>query len=114
MEAMTEEEAKLQKWNEVVDESIFTAAGIERAYDFCAGQVSRWLRGIVRPSKKSIERMEAVIVSINSKKRIPWHPSFGYATPEQIERLKKSIHPLERDAIMKQIDKQTKLGGKID
>lgn len=39
---------------------------------------------------------------------------WGYATSEQIERLKESISPYERDKIMEQIKKQTKLKGKID
>lgn len=104
----------LARWNEIVDNCNLSPAGIERAYDFSPSQVKRWLDGDVIPLKKSIARMEKALMKLRHTKCIPFHPSFGYATPEQIARLKESIPQYEREAILKQIEKQTRLRGKID
>lgn len=42
------------------------------------------------------------------------HPSYGYATPEQIDRLKEIGICPERDAIMSDIEKQNRLKGRSD
>lgn len=47
------------------------------------------------------------------EKKIEFSPVWGYATPEQIEKLKGYLTEIERERIMKQIEKQTKLKGKV-
>lgn len=74
----------------------------------------RWLSLESKPSPKSEKFIEELIMKINQDpKRIPFHPSWGYATQEQIERLKQPIHEAERARIMEQIKKQTQLRGKV-
>lgn len=108
------ETAETMRWSETIYESNLTTSGVERAFGFAAGQMRRWILGTVNPRAKTKQRIEEVMVKLKNTKRIPWHPSFGYATPEQIERLTHSIPQYEREMILKQIEKQTKLGGKID
>jgi len=45
--------------------------------------------------------------------RLKKHPSYGYAYPEQIERLQEIGLCPERDRILKKITEQTKAKGKI-
>ena len=46
-------------------------------------------------------------------KTIPFHPSYGYATPEQIEKLKQLKLGADYQSLLKKIEKQTKAKGKI-
>lgn len=111
---MEETKAITDGWNAVIHQSALTPAGVERAFDLPMYQLGRWLDGRVKPSKKSIDKMEPIMQKLRDNPRIPYSPIWGYAKPEQIERLKQPIPPHERDAIMKQIEKQTRLKGKID
>lgn len=49
-----------------------------------------------------------------SKERIPYHPAYGYATPEQIKKLQELKHGPEYDFLWKQIAEQIKKKGKIE
>lgn len=99
---------------DVFNQCDLTEAGIERQYGIPASNLRRWLWYSVTPSKKYEQQIEEVFMRLESRKRIPYHPSWGYATKEQIDRLKESISPMEREAILKQIEKQTRNRGKID
>lgn len=114
METEAEWGVTLERWNGVVETCDLSPAGIERAYDFCTSQVRKWLDGDVIPAKKSRAKMEETLVMLKRTQRIPYSPIWGYATPEQIERLKAVIAPQERERIMAQIKKQTLLRGKVD
>jgi hypothetical protein len=46
------------------------------------------------------------------EKRIPKHPSFGYAYPEQIKRLNTLGFGPDRDALLKRIEIQQERKGK--
>lgn len=110
-----ETEFDIQRWQKTVDDSSFTLGGIARLYDVAYKNLSNWFYHGVIPHKKSIEKMEIIMTDLKKRGgRIPYHPSYGYATTEQIEKLKKSITPTERSIIMKQIERQTKTGGKLD
>lgn len=106
--------ATLSAWEEIYENCELSFAGISRRYDIAYASVKGWLTGEVIPREKNIKKMEPIMEQLSKTKRIPCHPSYGYATPEQIERLKKPIAQWERDNIMEQIEKQTRLQGKID
>lgn len=48
------------------------------------------------------------------KPRIPFHPAYGYATPEQIEKLESLGMCPERDYLWKQIELQNKKKGVME
>lgn len=97
----------------VVDGSAYTVAGVSRIFDIPYANLNNWYKG--KPiRKRNIPILEKLMFELGKKKRIERHPSYGYATPEQIEKLKGYVTEMERESIMKQIEKQTKLRGKID
>lgn len=51
---------------------------------------------------------------MNKKPDIPYHPAYGYATEEQIEKLKSLGHGPDYDLLWKTIEKQTKKRGRVD
>ena len=71
-------------YGQIVEDSILTPAGVERAYDFAGGQLRKWLSGEVKPSKKSSKRLEDCMRSLEGKKRIPWHPSGAMPPPSRL------------------------------
>lgn len=46
--------------------------------------------------------------------RIPYHPAYGYATPEQVEELKRLGRGPDYDQLWKKIEYQTKKKGIIE
>lgn len=82
-------------------------------FDVAYPNILNWYKG-KNPRGKNTETLEKIMFELSKKKRIERHPSFGYATPEQIEKLRSYVTELERESIMKQIEKQTKLRGKVD
>lgn len=96
-----------------IDESAYTVAGASRAFEIPYANLNNWYKG--KPTRKCNKPiLEKLMFELSKKKRIERHPSYGYATPEQIEKLKGYVTEIERESIMKQIEKQTKLRGKID
>lgn len=105
---------KLRGWQSVIDDCQLTLAGFGRRFEIAYTNLSGWFFKGVMPNKKSKQIMEQSLSQIKNEPRIPYSPVWGYATPEQVARLKASIPPYERRMIMEQIEKQTRLKGKID
>ncbi len=110
MDTIMDTQEIISRWQQNIHDCAYSLEGIERAFGLRATQLRAWLFKGVIPNKKSREKVEGIMMHIKQTKRIPYHPSFGYATPAQIERLKQNIQPDERARIMKQV----KLQGKID
>jgi hypothetical protein len=53
-------------------------------------------------------RMESIMSPANEDGRLKWHPSYGYTTREQIERLKNLGIGPDLELVLKEIKKQTK------
>ena len=49
----------------------------------------------------------------SKKPSIPFHPAYGYVTPEQIARLNELKDGTEYKTLKKQIELQTRLKGKM-
>lgn len=105
---------KLAEWEDVVEACNLSFAGIGRRFEVAHTNLCNWFYRGVSPSKKSRVKMESIIMQLKKTKRIPFHPSYGYATPEQMEKLRSPLQEWERNKIMEQVAKQTKLRGKID
>ena len=57
-------------------------------------------------------RMKSIMKLADKDKRLKWHPSYGYATHEQIERLKRLGIGPDLELLLKQIEEQTNNRGK--
>jgi len=55
-----------------------------------------------------------MIENPNKKPRIPFHPAYGYATPEQIAELESMGLCPQRDYLLQKIERQTKRKGVQD
>ncbi len=104
-----------KNWPFIIEESAYTKTAMIHRFGLCENTVAAWFRE-EKPSKpraKTIERMKQIMMTMMSTPKLEKHPSFGYATPEQIEVLfGGGIHP-DRDAVMKQVQLQGKHEGKI-
>lgn len=101
-------------WNRIIDACDLSVAGISRQYEIAYSSLKNWLEDKATPRAKSRKAMEEVLMKLEKRPRIPFHPSYGYATAEQIARLKESIPEYDRKKILEQVEKQTRLQGKID
>lgn len=107
-------EDTLHEWETVVERSELTLAGISSRFEMAYSNLVNWFHHRKVPSKKSEAKMESIIMKLRETRRIPFHPSFGCATTEQIAKLEGAISEYERKKILEQVGKQTKLCGKID
>lgn len=75
-------------WRKIVNESRFRVKEIIDLYGFHDSCFFSWLRCATSPNKTNREKMVKAMTHANNEKRLPYHPSYGYATPEQIHRLR--------------------------
>lgn len=109
------DEHQANKWENIVHNSAFTVRGICRRYAIDESSLRAYLYKGRRPRKENAELMEEIMSYLEKNKRIPRHPSYGYATSEQIEELKSlSVGHPRREYLLRQIEKQTRTEGKID
>lgn len=101
-------------WRKIVDGSAYTPTAIMAQYNINESNFYGWLALRSSPREAAKERMIDVMKALMSgEKRIQKHPSYGYATPEQIEKLNKLGICPEREQILSQITKQNEKKGKI-
>ena len=91
---------ELADWEEVVERSELSLAGISRKFDIAYSNLVNWFHHGSVPTRKSKEKMEVVLQKLKETQRIPFHPSYGYATASQIDRLRASITQYEREQIL--------------
>ncbi len=104
-----------KNWPFIIDASAYTQAGMVKSFGLCASTVAAWFRDEKpsTPRTKSIERMTPVMMTMQATPRLEKHPSYGYATPEQIDVLFGGGMCPDRDKILAQIKLQGKHEGKI-
>lgn len=100
-------------WRKIVDESAYTPSAIISKYNFNESSFYSWLRYDTTPRPENRNKMVNAMKAAMKEKRLPYHPSYGYATPEQIERLQKIGLGEEYNRIMAQIRKQNEAKGKV-
>lgn len=94
-------------------ESEWSMEALCRDFDIPPKRLSGWLINGVEPRKENAPTLEKIMKRIGrDTKKIPYHPSFGYATPPQIEKLNSLGLGPERDYLLAQIQKQNESGGK--
>ena len=99
-------------WQKAIDESAYTVTGFIKESKIPYSTLRSWLRGESTPRQKNLEKMENAMKKVYDEKKIPWHPSYGYATPPQVEKLQSLGLGPERDYLLAQIQKQNESGGK--
>ena len=76
-------------------------------------QIWKYLRDGKLPREKTCLKIEDAMKKILTDKRIPYHPAYGYATPEQIAQLSNMGLCPERDLLLKKIAQQNEAQGKV-
>ena len=97
----------------IMDESAYTDKAISELFPISYSTIKSWRLGRSMPRQSTIEKLEEAIEIMKKEKKIKYHPSHGYATEEQIEKLKTLGMSPDRDLILKQIAEQTKNKGKL-
>ena len=96
-----------------IEESAYTLGYYAECIDASPRSLVNWLSGKSKPSKKNAVKLEKITMFIKDDKKIPYHPAYGYATPEQIEKLNSMGMGPDRDHLLKQIAFQQANKGKI-
>lgn len=100
-------------WKQTYEASEWSLEAISAKFGPTVRQLKGWLYNGVQPQKTNLEIMEKIMARIGKDtKKIPYHPSYGYATPEQIEKLNSLKLGDERNYLLARIAKQNESGGK--
>lgn len=99
-------------WKGITDASDLTPAGVCDEYGLNIKSLSNWLKGDVVPREINRQKVVKIMFELIDKKKLEKHPSYGYATPEQIKELGEIGVGPRRTFLLKQIEKQNKLQGK--
>lgn len=91
---------------DIVENCAYTKSAIARDFKVPLST----LRGRTPRDKK---RMNDLMTTLSTTQKLFRHPSYGWATPWQIEQLQLLGIGSTRDKILKDIEKQTKLKGKL-
>lgn len=102
-----------QKWRTFIAEQEITYGELARAAGLEPYVMQLYLEGKRRPKDMNYQKVEDAMKRILTSERIPHHPAYGYATPEQIERLKTIGLGPDRDQILKKIAQQTQDRGRV-
>lgn len=100
-------------WMTIVHDSDWTIPDISRIHDMPYGQLLNYLHVKTVPRKKNMAKMELIMGEIIMSPRMKKHPSFGYATEDEIKKLQTMGHCPEREMILKTIEKRTASQGKV-
>ncbi len=98
-------------WKNIVEDSDWTIPDISKVHGVSYGQLLSYLYVTTVP-KKNMPKMLKIMGEIMKSPRMKKHPSFGYATEEEIKKLQTMGHCPERDIILKAIEKRTSSQGK--
>lgn len=100
------------QWAEIYENSAYTIESLSKLAKVDGGSIRKYLWTSRTPRKSNMIKMEIAMYKAQKKPRLLRHPSYGYATEEQIKRLHEIGMCPERDMIMKEIEKQTANRGK--
>src|ERR1700704_894082 len=99
-------------WATIYEECAYTIAGLAKLAKIDEGSIRKYLWSDRAPRKANLAKMEKAMYQAQKKPRLMRHPSYGYATEEQIKRLHEIGMGPEHDQIMREIEKQTAGRGK--
>lgn len=102
----------IENWLPTFNSSGYMLCGLSGLARIDEGSLCKYLYYGRVPRKANLEKMEKAMFQASQKPRIQYHPAYGYATEDQIKRLKEIGVGMERGQIMKEIEKQTASKGK--
>lgn len=103
-----------EDWETIYEHSIYRDTTICEKFGIIIRSFTAWIRCDRTPQPKNKLIMVKVMKHLKSgEKRMPKHPSYGYATEEQIKRLDKIGIGPERNTTLKAIEQQHKSLGKM-
>lgn len=103
-------QSQLITWENQLKENGYTYYEFNKRFKI---QISKYLNDGKTPREKTFNRIEEAMKKILTDERIPYHPAYGYAKPEQIAELQRIGLGPERDRLLKQIADQTAAQGKV-
>jgi len=71
-----------------IEASELTTPAVAAEYGINYGQLRKYMRGMAQPRTKNRIKLEAIMTDLSERPAKVKHPSYGYATLEQIEQLK--------------------------
>jgi len=102
----------MQDLIQAINNSELTCPAVAREYGINYNQLRRYLRGQTTPRQSTLTKLEAIMTDLSKRPAATRHPSYGYATPEQIEQLKTLGIGPTRDKLLADIAKANKKKGK--
>jgi hypothetical protein len=100
-------------WNAIFEQSGYRIASLAEIAKIDEGSFRKYLHCDRIPREANRKKMEHAMKLASELPRLKYHPSYGYATPEQIERLKTMKVGADMDALLKRIEEQTRNKGKF-
>lgn len=101
-----------QDWLSIYLDSICTMNELSEITGIDRSSINKYLNCDRIPRGENQKKMEAAMMQLKEQPRIKYHPSYGYATEDQISQLKTLGFGPTRDAILRQVEFQTKNKGK--
>lgn len=99
-------------WQRIFNSSAVTLAYIERVHGLSESSLRKYLSGETTPREKNRAKMECAMKDALSNPRPEKHPSFGYATTEEIEAINTMGISPDYIAIMGRINTRNRCDGK--
>jgi len=113
MQTHTLDPANQSHWPEIIDSSRYTTDAVSQKLNVTKQTLSAWLNKKAPRKPRREQEVVSAMAELLNKPRLEKHPSYGWARPDQIQRLNEIGIGPERDRIMKAIDKQNKAKGKV-
>ncbi len=98
-------------YRQILEDSAYRFCDIEREFGIPTSQMCGYIYRGVEP-KKNKQKIEEIMSKISKQPKLVKHPSYGYATEDEIEKLKTLGICPERSMIIARIDKRAKSKGK--
>ncbi|MBE0468116.1 MAG: hypothetical protein IBX55_01235 [Methyloprofundus sp.] len=102
-----------EEWRKAIESSAYSVRAISQKFSISSSTIARWMSSEdvkVRDPEKAKEILSEIKAG---PKRMPYHPSYGYATPDQVDALATLNIGPNRNEVMRTIKKQYQKQGKV-
>jgi len=102
------------QWANIFNESGYSMDWLKNETKIDTVTLNKYIFNSRTPRKLNKVKMEKAMSKMSKgERKLERHPSYGYATPEQIELLNSMKIGSDRDYLLGIINKQNKSGGKV-
>ena len=101
------------RWRQFIIDNELTYSELARVAGIEPYVMQLYLDMKRRPKDENYDKIEDAMKRILTAERIPHHPSYGYATPEQVQKLASLGLGPDRDALVKKIEQQNQDRGRV-